>query len=176
MHAIRNMFRKTKMKKTDILENHPAQMENVLLLLHDIQNHNPRNYLSKKDLWLVARHLNTTVGVIYGVASYYSMFSLKPRGKHIIRLCRSPVCHLAGVFDVLSELTRMLTIGIGETTPDRRFTLEFTECLGQCDAAPAMTVDDGLYKNLTVEKIETIIDRYKEEPGWRGGAKGDHRA
>ena len=131
-----------------------------MLILHDIQNNNPRNYLSKQDLLLVAKHLDTTVGVIYGVASYYTMFSLKPRGKHIIRLCRSPVCHLAGAIDVHSELTRMLHIGIGETTTDRRFTLESTECLGQCDVAPAMTIDDVLYKNLTVEKIETIIDRY----------------
>ena len=172
MHAIRNMNRKAKIKKTDILENYPAKMENVLLLLHDIQNNNPRNYLSEKDLWLVAKHLNTTVGVIYGVASYYTMFSLKPRGKHIIRICHSPVCHLAGVFDVLSELTRMLNIGIGGTTPDQRFTLETTACLGQCDAAPAMTVDDVLYKNLTVEKIETIIDQYTKGNSPEGRRQG----
>ena len=149
------------MKKTNILENYPAKMENVLLILHDIQNNNPLNYLSRKDLFLVARHLNTTVGAIYGVASYYTMFSLKPRGKHIIRICHSPVCHLAGVIDVLSELTKILNIDICETTPDRRFTLETTACLGQCDSAPAMTVDDVLYKNLTAEKIETIIDHYE---------------
>ena len=150
------------MKKRDILENHPAMMENVLLILHDIQNSNPRNYLSKSDLLLVAQYLDTTEAVIYGVASYYTMFSLKPRGKHIIRLCRSPVCHLVGAIDVLTELKRTLNIGIGETTTDRRFTLESTECLGQCDSAPAMTIDDALYKNLTAERIKTIIDRYKD--------------
>jgi NADH-quinone oxidoreductase subunit E len=158
------------MKKSDILESYPAKMENVLLVLHDLQNNNPHNYLSEKDLLSVARHLNTSVGVIYGIASYYTMFSLKPRGKHIIRLCRSPVCHMVGVFNVLTELSRILNIGIGETTPDRRFTLESTACLGQCDAAPAMTVDDILYNNLTAEKIETIIDRYvkKTRPERRG--------
>lgn len=160
------------MKKTDILENYPAKMENVLLILHDIQHNSPRNYLSKKDLLLVAKHLNTTVGVIYGVASYYTMFSLKPRGKHIIRICQSPVCHLAGVIDVFTELTRVLNIDIGKTTPDWRFTLETTACLGQCDAAPAMSVDDVLYKNLTVKKIETIIDRYRQKTSPEGRRNG----
>ena len=152
---------KTTMTKARILEKYPSRMENVLLILHALQNTNPRNYLSAKDLTLVANHLNTTLGSIYGIASYYSMFSLTPRGKHIIRICRSPVCHLAGVTDVVAELKRILQIDVGATTSDQRFTLETTECLGQCDAAPAMSVDDVLYGQLTPEKIRTIIRQYK---------------
>ena len=150
------------MTKTGIVEKYPPRMENVLLILHDLQNHNPRNYLSNKDLGLVAAYLNTTLGVMYGIVSYYTMFSLRPRGKHIIRICRSPVCHLAGVTDVLAELSRMLKIHIGETTTDQYFTLETTECLGQCDLAPAMLVDDVLYGNLTRKKIRSIIQHYRQ--------------
>ncbi|MDX2455250.1 NAD(P)H-dependent oxidoreductase subunit E [Desulfosarcina sp.] len=151
------------MKKTDILEKYPPKMENVLLILHDLQNHNRTNYLSEKDLSLVAQHLNTTLGSIYGVASYYSMFSLTPRGKHIIRICRSPVCHCAGVNDVFDELTKLLKIDVGATTSDKLFTLETTECLGQCDLAPAMTVDEEVYGHLTAARIATIIAQYRRK-------------
>lgn len=147
-------------------------MENVLLILHDFQNNHPRNYLSERDLTLIAKHLNTTLGAIYGIASYYTMFSLKPRGRHIIRICRSPVCHLAGVVDVLAELTRALKIDVGATTPDRLFTLETVECLGQCDAAPAMTVDEVLYGELTPEKIRTVIHQYRQHRKSGGKRKG----
>jgi NADH:ubiquinone oxidoreductase subunit E len=157
------------MKKTDILEKYPPRMENLLLILHDLQNHNRMNYLSQKDLSLVARHLNTTLSSIYGVASYYSMFSLAPRGKHIIRICRSPVCHCTGVKDVVNQLTRMLNIDVGATTPDRLFTLETAECLGQCDSAPAMAVDDVLYGDLTATRIATILAQYRE----KGASAGD---
>lgn len=160
------------MTKTDILEKYPPKMENVLLILHDFQNNNQWNHLSEKDLSLVANHLNTTLSSIYGIASYYTMFSLTPRGKHIIRICRSPVCHLAGVSDVFNELTKILEIDIGATTPDKRFTLETTACLGQCDSAPAMTVDDVLYGNLTAKKIETIIDHYMQKTSPEGRRKG----
>ncbi len=157
------------MKKTDILNKYPARMENVLLLLHDLQNNSRMNCLSEKDLSLVAKHLNTTLSTIYGVASYYTMFSLTPRGKHIIRVCRSPVCHCAGVNDVFNELTRILIIDAGATTPDRLFTLETTECLGLCDLAPAMMVDDIPYGNLTAAGIATIIGRYRK----KGALQGD---
>ena len=150
------------MTKTGIIEKYPPRMENVLLILHDLQNHNPRNYLSNKDLGLVAAYLNTTLGVMVGIVSYYTMFSLAPRGKHIIRICRSPVCHLVGVTDVLAELSRLLQIDIGETTTDQQFTLESTECLGHCDLAPAMMVDDAMYGNLTSRKIRAVIQHYRQ--------------
>lgn len=159
----------SQMKKTDILEKYPAKMENVLLLLHDLQNNSRMNCLSEKDLSLVAKHMNTTLSTIYGVASYYTMFSLTPRGKHIIRVCRSPVCHCAGVNDVFNELIGILKIDVGATTPDRLFTLETTECLGQCDLAPAMTVDDVTYGNLTAASIATILGRYRK----KGASQGD---
>lgn len=156
------------MKKTDILEKYPPRMENVLLILHDLQNNSRMNYLSEKDLCLVAKHLNTTLSSIYGVASYYSMFSLTPRGKHIIRMCRSPVCHCAGVNDVFNELTRILKLDVGATTPDRLFTLETTACLGQCDLAPAMTIDDVVYGKLTAASIATIIAQYRKKSASQG--------
>lgn len=151
------------MTKLDILEKYPPLMENVLLILHDFQNHNPRNYLPKKDLALIAQYLNTTCSSIYGVARYYTLFSLRPRGRHIIRICRSPVCDMLGVSDLFTELNRILNIEFSQTTPDGLFTLETTECLGQCERAPAMSIDETLYGTLTVAKIKTILQTYKNK-------------
>ena len=151
------------MKKTDILEKYPPLMENILLILHDFQNNNPRNYLSEKDLGMIAKYLNTPYSSIYGVASYYTMFSLKPRGKQIIRICQSPVCHMAGLSDIISDLQNILKINIGETTPDGLFTLETTECLGQCDKAPAMPINEAFHGGLNTKNIEAILLNYKKK-------------
>ena len=151
------------MKKSDILDRYPPLMENLLLILHDFQNNNPRNYLSEKDLGLIAKYLNTPYSLIFGVASYYTMFSLKPRGKYVIRTCQSPVCHMAGVNNIFSELQNILKINIGDTTPDGQFTLETTECLGQCDKAPAMTVNETFHGSLNTKNIETILQKYKKK-------------
>jgi NADH:ubiquinone oxidoreductase subunit E len=160
------------MTKKDILKKHSPSMENILLLLHDFQNLNPRNFLSETDLALVARYLNTTYSSIYGVASYYSMFSLAPRGKHIIRICHSPVCHMAGVLNLFSELSTILKVGVGQTTPDGLFTWETTACLGQCDKAPAMLVDQTVYGKLTEKKIRAVLEQYKLKRGPVGRKTG----
>lgn len=151
------------MTRTEVLEKHPPRMENVLLILHDLQAHNPRNYLSKTDLEQAAGYLNTTQASIYGIASYYSLFSLTPRGRHIIRICRSPVCRMGNDEDVFNALHRMLNIDIGQTTPDGRFTLETAECLGHCDRAPVMAVDESIYGDLTPDRIEAVIQDYREK-------------
>ncbi|HSO18443.1 MAG TPA: NAD(P)H-dependent oxidoreductase subunit E [Desulfosarcina sp.] len=157
------------MKKSDILNQYAPRMENLLLILNDLQRRHPHNYLTAKDIAMAAGYLNTTLSAVYGVASYYSMFSLQPRGRHIIRICRSPVCDAAGLGGLLGELQRILGITVGETTPDRLFTLETAECLGLCDAAPAMMVDDTVHGNLTAAGIEAVIRRYGRKKR-RGGA------
>jgi NADH:ubiquinone oxidoreductase subunit E len=136
-------------------------MENVLLILHEFQNNNPRHYLAEKDLAMIAKYLNLPCSSIYGVVSYYSLFSLTPRGKHIIRLCNSPVCRMTDSNEILAELRKILKLDIGETSADGLFTLETTECLGQCDTAPGMSVDEMFYGNLTAKKIKTILQKYR---------------
>jgi NADH:ubiquinone oxidoreductase subunit E len=136
-------------------------MENVLLILHEFQNCNPNHYLSEDDLAMIARYLNVPYSSIYGMVNYYTLFSLKPRGKHIIRICNSPVCDMAGAKDIFTELHRNLKIDFGETTAEGLFTLETTECLGQCDTAPGMSIDEVFYGNLTAKKINHILKDYQ---------------
>ena len=151
------------MEKTDIFDKHPPKMMHVLDILHEFQKASRWNYVSEQDMRRAAGYLNTSLSSIYGIASYYSMFSLTPRGAHIIRICRSPVCHLGGVIDLLAELSTMLDIDIGDTTADRLFTLETSECLGHCESAPAMMIDAVVYGNLTLDTIKTIIARYRND-------------
>jgi len=110
----------------------------------------------------VADYLGLPLSAVHDTVTFYTMFSLRPRGKHIIRLCDSPPCHLAGSWSLLSALKRELGIEVGETTPDGLFTLELTSCLGVCGVAPAMMVDDEVYGNLTEERLRKILDSYRE--------------
>ncbi len=151
------------MDKKAILHKFPPRMENVLLILHEFQNSNPHHYLSQDDLARIARYLNMPYSAVYGVASYYTMFSLTPRGKHIIRVCNSPVCQVADSTEILVKLGNYLSIDVGTTTADGVFTLETTECLGQCDSAPGMSIDEEYYGNLTACKIEPIIKAYQNQ-------------
>jgi len=138
-------------------------MENVLLILHEFQNSNPHQYLSDDDLAMIARYLNMPYSAVYGVASYYTMFSLTPRGKHIISVCNSPVCQMVDSKDIPATLRSYLGIDVGATTADGVFTLETTECLGQCDTAPGMSVDGVFYGNLTARKIKHILKDYQNQ-------------
>jgi len=138
-------------------------MENVLLILHEFQNSNPQNNLSEDDLAMIAGYLNVSYSSIYGVVSYYTLFSLRPRGRHIIRVCCSPVCQMADSNAILAKLRDHLDIDIGATTSDGVFTLETTECLGQCDTAPGMSVDEQYYGNLTEGEIKRIIKGFQNQ-------------
>ena len=138
-------------------------MENLLLILHEFQNRNPHHYLSEDDLVMIAGYLNVPYSSVYGVVSYYSMFSLTPRGKHIIRVCHSPVCQMADSNELLAYLRQHLAVEVGASTADGLFTLETTECLGQCDSAPGMSVDEMYYGNLTARKIKHILKEYQNQ-------------
>jgi NADH:ubiquinone oxidoreductase subunit E len=138
-------------------------MENALLILHEFQNSNPHHYLSEDDLAMIARYLNVPYSSIYGLVSYYTMFSLMHRGKHIIRVCNSPVCQMVDSKDILAKLRNYLGIDVGAMTADGVFTLETTECLGQCDSAPGMSIDEVFYGNLTSKKTKRILKDYQNQ-------------
>lgn len=151
------------MEKTEIIGGYPRRRDQLIAILHALQEASPTNSLAGSDLRLVAEYLHLPLSVVHDVVTFYSMFSLRARGKHIVRLCDSPPCHLLGSRSVLDELRKLLGIEVGETTPDGSFTLELTSCLGLCDVAPAMMVDDVVYGDLTPQKLKGIISRYRRE-------------
>ena len=146
------------MNREKILKKYKPQADNLLGILHDIQNASAEQYLTDGDLRAVADFLKLTYGFVHGVATFYTMYSLKPRGKYLIRVCQSPPCHLLGSTTISRELMRLLGIGFGATTADKRFTLEMASCLGVCGVAPAMMINDRVYGNLTAERIAEVIE------------------
>lgn len=147
----------------EISKQYAPHDENLLAILHAMQEANPQNYLAPEQLKWVAGYLGTTLGHVYGVATYYSMFSITPRGKHLIRLCKSPICHTLQEESLVDVFGQLLGITPGETTADGLFTLEYAECLGQCGKAPVMLLDKTVYSHLNRDKIISIITELKNQ-------------
>ena len=108
----------------------------------------------------MAESLSLPVSDVYGVATFYSFVSTSALGRHVIRICKSVPCHLQDAEMIIDAIEETLSISPGETTSDGRFTFELTNCIGACDQAPAMLVDDEVYGHLTPEKISEILRSY----------------
>lgn len=102
-----------------------------------------------------------SVGELYGTATFYSFLSTKPLGKNIIKVCKSLPCDLKEYGKILEAIKKKLNIDIGGTTPDRKFSLLLTNCIGACDTAPAIMINEKIYGNLTPEKVVKILEEYK---------------
>lgn len=132
---------------------------NLIPLLHDLQQE--LGYLSAEVMETVAEQLGITSSQVHGVATFYSLFYTEPRGKHIVRVCDSPPCHLQGSKDVRGAISKSLGISEGDTTEDGNFSFEVVSCMGLCGVAPAMMVDDDVYGNVKPEMVSDILGKYK---------------
>jgi NADH-quinone oxidoreductase subunit E len=119
------------------------------------------NYLPEEAIVEAAKIFNVPVAEAYGVATFYSYLSVEPRGKNVIRICESAPCHIAGADEVVAALERELGIMMGETTDDGKFTLEYTECVGQCQATPVITVNGKPYAGVSPAQIAAILAEYR---------------
>ena len=137
--------------------------DRLIGVLMDCQKAKKRKYLTKEDLKAVANKMQLPESRVYSVASFYSLISTEPRGLHIVQVCKDVPCYVNGSVNVLDELEKALEIKVGETTKDVMFTLEYTSCLGQCEIAPVMRIDDKIYGNLTSEKLAQIIAGYRRK-------------
>ncbi len=140
-----------------LLEKHPRSRESLLDILHELQDADPRRCVSDDALRAVAEYVDVPLSEVVSTATFYSMYSRRPRGRHIVRICESPPCHLAGAMNLLDALTKQLGVKVGGTTADGAFTLETTSCLGLCAEAPAMMIDERIYGSLTPERVTTMI-------------------
>ena len=145
----------------EICQKYAPRKDNLIQILHEIQDQDPQHYISPEAVDIVAEYLKIPVNHIYGVLTFYTMYSTKPRGKNIIRLCESPPCYIKGSENMLRKMKILLGINVGETTKDGLFTLEFTSCLGVCGNAPVMMINDDVYGDLTEEKVEEIIEKIR---------------
>ncbi len=132
----------------------------LMPLLQDIQD--SCGYLPEEKLEQVSSHLNVPLSHIYGVVSFYSQFSLVPRGKHIIKLCVGTACHIKGAQSVLDQIQAHLGIADKETTEDKNFTLEGVRCLGACALAPLMVVDGKYYDAVTPARALKLLKKLQK--------------
>lgn len=110
---------------------------------------------------IIAEGLNVTLSEVYGVATFYSQFSLEPKGEYVCGVCLGTACYVKGSQKVLDKLASELNIEVGRTTPDGKFTIQATRCLGACGLAPVMMINDEVYGRLTPEEIPGILAKYQ---------------
>jgi NADH:ubiquinone oxidoreductase subunit E len=118
-------------------------------------------YLPQEVQERLASGLNVSPSYMYGVVSFYAFFTMIPRGRHTIRLCLGTACYVKGAPEILAKIEQELCIGVGDTTPDKRFTLVEVRCLGACGLAPVMMVGEDTHGALEPGKIVGILDQYK---------------
>ena len=156
------------LKKVDeIIARHQDQPGALIPTLQEVQE--AVGYLPPEVQERIAAGLNIQGSEVFGAMSFYSMFTWKPKGKHVIRLCESPPCHVVGAENMLHLLQQELGVGVGETTADGLFSLELSACLGVCEVAPAMQINEVVVGNLTPAKIKQVLVDY------RNGKAVDHR-
>lgn len=128
-------------------------------LLADLQRE--MGYIAPEAVDFMAKELDIPAADIFGVATFYSQFHLKPRGRHIIRVCRGTACHVRGSLQILEKVMEITGVGENETTEDLRYTVEPVACLGACGLAPVMTVGLQTFGRLTPDKVQGILEKFE---------------
>ena len=137
-------------------DNKPGEVINVL---HKVQGE--YGYLPAEVQELVAKELGIPVSIVYGIVSFYSFFTMTPKGEHPISVCLGTACYVRGAEKVLDELKRQLGIGVGEVTPDGKFSLTCLRCVGACGLAPVIEVGDKVYGRMTPDRVKDVLAEYK---------------
>jgi NADH:ubiquinone oxidoreductase subunit F (NADH-binding)/NADH:ubiquinone oxidoreductase subunit E len=140
---------------------HRGRIGNLLPVLQDVQK--IMGYTCLEIQEVLAAELNVPGCRVFDTLSFYSMAAWQPKGRHIIRLCHSPCCHVMGSDNIIEALEEELGVKVGEMTPDNLFTLELSSCLGVCEVAPAMQIDEVVYGNLNREKLRQILASYRDK-------------
>jgi NADH-quinone oxidoreductase subunit E len=119
--------------------------------------------LSEDSIKIIARELNLSAAQVYGTATFYSFLDTEPRGKYVIRICKSLTCWMKGKNQIIKAIEDTLKIKMGETTKDKKFTLLETNCLGWCHKAPTILINDEVFSELNEEKIIEILESYSKK-------------
>ncbi len=144
---IANVIKQYKHKKDSLVQ--------ILHLAQEIYGHLPLELQQ-----FIAREMNIPLSQVSGVVSFYSFFSTVPRGRHTIRVCLGTACYVRGGKKIVEHLQDKLQVELGGTTDDGKFTFEVARCIGACGLAPAMMIDDTVYKQVNVNKLDKILEQY----------------
>jgi NADH:ubiquinone oxidoreductase subunit E len=144
-----------------IIDKHKDKPGRLLPALQELERE--FGWLRPEILMRVSQRFDIAPSEVYGVASFYSLFSLKPRGRYVIAMCQDAPCHVVGAQAVMEEIEKQLGIGAGQTTPDGLFALEMASCLGACAAGPVISINGELFGNLTPEDVPAILARFRDK-------------
>lgn len=144
-----------------ILARYPQKKEYLIEILLDIDEDKSNHFISKEEVITIAEHLDIKESLVCSVLSFYTLLSSSSRGKYIIQVCKDVPCYLNDDFNVIETIKGHLGINIDETTKDKLFSLESTACIGCCENAPAMRINNNTYTNLTKRKVIEVINDLK---------------
>lgn len=142
----------------NVIDLYQAKESNLIQILHSSQQ--IYGYLPLEVQEFIAQKMNIPVSQVSGVVTFYSFFSTKPRGEHTILVCMGTACYVRGGKKLVEELQKNLSIKIGDTTEDGKFTLEIARCIGACGLAPALMIDNVVYKQVNPNKLKSILAKY----------------
>lgn len=148
-------------KAQEILSRWDGKSENIIEMMHDVENE--FNYLPKEILFEISKQANIPLSRVYNVATFYNAFSLKPKGKHRICVCMGTPCHALGAPRIVSALERELGIKCGDVTPDMKFSIETTGCVGTCGLAPVVVIGDDLFGPMTIDSTQRLLKKYESK-------------
>jgi NADH-quinone oxidoreductase E subunit len=149
------------LKTKQIVKKYKGDKSAIIAVLQDIQE--AFNYLPKEALKTAAKAMNVPFTRIYEAATFYTAFSLKPRGKNVVRICKGTACHVRGASALQDKFERTLGIKPGEMTPDGKFSLETVNCVGACALGPVVVINTDYYGQVTMSKVDKIIGKINEE-------------
>ncbi len=143
---------------TNVIDLYKDKEGSLIQILHLTQE--IYGYLPLELQKYIAQSLDKPLSEVSGVISFYSFFSTEPRGMHTIRVCLGTACYVRGGKKLVERLQDILNVRLGETTQDGKFTFEIARCIGACGLAPAMMIDNKVYKQVSVNKLESILSKY----------------
>lgn len=156
----------------ELADRHGRARSSLIPILQEVQG--KYSEVSEFAMQVIADELDIHPAEVNSVVSFYAFLDTVPKGRFVIRMCRTISCQMAGAHNVARQLENDLGIEFGETTSDGRFTLEWANCLGMCDQGPAMLVNDKVYTNLTAEKVHGILEECRESFGVHATAGKEH--
>jgi NADH-quinone oxidoreductase subunit E len=152
-----------KQKTKQIIKKHKSDKSAMIAVLQDIQE--AFNYLPKEALKTAASMMKVPMSRVYEAATFYTAFSLKPRGKHIVKICKGTACHVRGAAILQDRFETTLGIKPGETTKDGTFSLETVNCVGACALGPVVVINTDYHGQVTINKVDKIIKKINNEEG-----------
>ncbi|NLM50177.1 MAG: NAD(P)H-dependent oxidoreductase subunit E, partial [Clostridiaceae bacterium] len=147
-------------KLQKVIEKYKGMEGALMPVLHEAQE--IYGYLPIEVQKMISEGLDIPLAEIYGVVSFYTQFSINPKGKYKIGVCLGTACYVKGAAEILDKFKEKLGIEVGECTPDGKFSIDATRCLGACGLAPVVTINDDVYGKLNAEDVEGILEKYKD--------------